>query len=172
MNREFRPLVSIITPSLNQARFLDDTLRSVRDQTYPHIEHIVIDGGSTDGTVEMLARNLCDERFRWLSEPDDGMYWAVNKGLRMASGSIVAYLNADDVFLPWSVAAAVDFLRISAGRGPCLRRRREYRRSDGRGASPKSSHRFAPLGCWRRVVNPTTCHLLASGCAQQDRIIR
>ena len=131
----------------------------------------MIDGGSTDGTVEMLARNLCDERFRWLSEPDDGMYSAVNKGLRMASGSIVAYLNADDVFLPWSVAAAVDFLEsrpdVDLVYGDAVniddRTGAEHLRN------PATVSRHSDAG---GVVDPTTCHLLASGCAQQDRIIR
>lgn len=105
-----QPLVSIITPTLNQAQFIEDTLCSVRDQTYPNIEHIVIDGGSTDATVKMLEGYRGSGRLRWLSEPDDGMYSAINKGLRMASGSIVAYLNSDDVYFPWSVEVAVQSL--------------------------------------------------------------
>ena len=100
-----RPLVSVVTPSLNQAETIAATLRSVREQTYPRIEHIVVDGGSTDGTLEIL-RDVGDS-IRWTSEPDSGMYDAVNKGLRSASGEILAYLNTDDSWFPWTVETAV-----------------------------------------------------------------
>jgi glycosyltransferase involved in cell wall biosynthesis len=103
-----RPSVSIVTPTLNQARFLQRTLDSVRAQTYPVREHIVIDGGSTDGTLDILARAGDNGRVRWTTEPDEGMYDAVNKGLAMTSGDIVAYLPSDDVYLPWAVEAAVE----------------------------------------------------------------
>ncbi len=102
-----RPLVSIVTPTLQRAEFLERTLRSLRAQTYPHVEHIVVDGGSTDGTIELLERYAPTYDLRWISEPDRGMYDAVNKGLRMARGEILAYLNSDDLYFPWSVAAGV-----------------------------------------------------------------
>lgn len=102
-----RPLVSVVTPTLNQARFLESTLRSVRAQTYPNLEHIVIDGGSTDGGIEILRREGEAGTIRWQSEPDRGMYDAVNKGLGLASGEILAYLNSDDAWLPWAVETAV-----------------------------------------------------------------
>jgi glycosyltransferase involved in cell wall biosynthesis len=101
------PLVSIVTPSLNQGSYIEQTLRSVRDQTYPRIEHIVVDGGSTDGTLDVLRRFEDTYALRWLSEPDGGMYEAVNKGLCLAHGGILAYLNSDDRYLPWTVATAV-----------------------------------------------------------------
>ncbi len=104
------PLVSIITPTLNRAGYLDAVLRSVRQQTYENIEHIVIDGGSSDGTVELLEKAERELGIRWLSEPDTGMYSAVNKGLRMAQGEIFAYLNTDDHYFPYSVEVAVDVL--------------------------------------------------------------
>ena len=91
-----------------------DTLVSVANQTHPHVEHIVIDGGSTDGTVELLERVAGDYGLTWVSEPDDGMYDAINRGLARASGTIIAYLNSDDLYLPWSVEAAVAALE----RGP------------------------------------------------------
>ena len=103
-----RPSVSIVTPTLNQARFLKRTLDSVQAQTYPVLEHIVIDGGSTDGTLDILAAAAETSHLRWKTEPDGGMYEAVNKGLAMATGDIVAYLASDDVYLPWAVEAVVE----------------------------------------------------------------
>jgi glycosyltransferase involved in cell wall biosynthesis len=98
-----RPLVTVVTPTLNQAQFLERTLASVRRQTYPNIEHIVVDGGSTDGTPEILERQAQTGALRWTSGPDGGMYDAINKGLGMAAGEVLAYLNSDDAWLPWAV---------------------------------------------------------------------
>ncbi len=102
-----RPIVSIVTPTLNQAGFIEDALASVAGQTYEPIEHIVVDGGSNDGTLEILRRWGETGRIRWISGPDLGMYDAINKGLAITSGSILAYLNSDDLYFPWTVAAAV-----------------------------------------------------------------
>jgi glycosyltransferase involved in cell wall biosynthesis len=90
------PKISIITPAFNSAGTIADTLRSVREQDYPDIEHIVVDGGSTDGTVTILQQT--DARITYLSEPDEGIYDAMNKGLRMAAGEIIGILNSDDVY--------------------------------------------------------------------------
>ena len=103
-----RLAVSIVTPTLNQARYLQRTLDSVRAQTYPVGEHIIIDGGSTDGTLDILRREGDLGTIRWTSGPDDGMYDAVNKGLAMAAGDILAYLPSDDAYLPWAVETVVD----------------------------------------------------------------
>jgi len=96
------PLISIITPVFNRADMIGEALASVRAQDYPEVEHIVIDGGSSDGTVELLrgAPGL-----RWLSEPDQGLYDAINKGLRLARGEIVGHLNSDDIYLPGAFSA-------------------------------------------------------------------
>ena len=103
------PLVSIITPALNAVRFIEDTLRSVRAQDYPNIEHVVVDGGSEDGTVEVLRRA---PGVVWTSRKDAGMYDAINTGLRMARGEIVAYQNADDRYVtPDAVSTAARYLR-------------------------------------------------------------
>jgi glycosyltransferase involved in cell wall biosynthesis len=110
--RTSRPLVSIVTPSLNQGRFLEEAIRSVRGQDYPRIEHIVVDGGSTDETLEVLRRH---PGVRWVSEPDEGQANAINKGFRMATGEIFAWLNADDYYLPGAVSAAVEELCVSGG---------------------------------------------------------
>jgi glycosyltransferase involved in cell wall biosynthesis len=94
---EGRPRISIVTPSLNQARYIGQTIESVLAQAYPDLEHVVIDGGSTDGTREILARH---PHLRVVSEPDEGHAAAVNKGFRLATGQIRAFLNADDLLLP------------------------------------------------------------------------
>jgi glycosyltransferase involved in cell wall biosynthesis len=101
------PLVSIVTPSYNMAKHLAETIASIEQQDYPNIEHIVIDGGSTDGTLELLER----WGVRYTSGPDRGPCDAAWRGLREATGEIVAWLNADDTYLPGAVRTAVDYLR-------------------------------------------------------------
>jgi glycosyltransferase involved in cell wall biosynthesis len=107
-----RPLVSILTPSFNQGKFIRDTLDSVLVQDYPHIEHIVVDGSSTDDTAAVVSHY--DVQF--VSEPDEGQGDALNKAFERASGSIVGWLNSDDFFL-WTgaVSAAVEAFE-NAGR--------------------------------------------------------
>ena len=107
MTSDRRPLVSIITPSFNQGRFVRETIASVLWQDYPDLEYLVVDGGSTDGTLNAL-RNLGD-RVRWISEPDRGQADAINKGWRMARGEILAWLNADDIYRRGAIARAVAF---------------------------------------------------------------
>lgn len=110
-----RPLVSVVTPTLNQAPFIESTLASVRGQTYPKIEHIVVDGGSTDETLELLRAASENGAIRYASGPDRGMYDAVNKGLALATGEIMAYLNSDDVYLPWAVESVVRIFESRPG---------------------------------------------------------
>jgi glycosyltransferase involved in cell wall biosynthesis len=100
------PLVSIVTPSYNQARFLRRTIDTVLAQDYPRIEYVVIDGGSTDGSVELLRSY--DDRVRWLCEPDRGQSDAINKGFALTGGAIRAYLNSDDVLWPGAVRSVVE----------------------------------------------------------------
>jgi glycosyltransferase involved in cell wall biosynthesis len=103
------PLVSVITPSYNQAAYLESALLSVLRQDYPHLEYIVIDGGSTDGSREILER-YDDQLTYWTSEPDQGQADAINKGLRMATGAVVAWLNSDDMYMSGAVREAVEAL--------------------------------------------------------------
>lgn len=100
-----QPLVSILTPSLNQGRWLPRNLASVAAQTYPNLEHIVVDGGSTDGSVEILRRA---RGVRWTSAPDQGQTHALNTAFSASGGDVIGWLNADDAYYtPATVASAV-----------------------------------------------------------------
>ena len=103
------PLVSIITPSYNHVRFIEAAMRSVLEQDYPQIEYIIVDGGSTDGSLEII-RGYADRLAWWVSEPDRGQTDAINKGFTRARGSILAWLNSDDTYEPGAVTEAVEAL--------------------------------------------------------------
>ncbi len=105
------PLVSIVTPCRNAEAFLEETIQSVLRQDYPNIEYLVVDGASTDATVDILRRY--QDQLEWISEPDRGTPDAINKGFDRSRGSIFAYLNADDLLLPGAVSAAVEAIEAS-----------------------------------------------------------
>ncbi len=104
-----KPLVSIVTPSFNQAQFLEETIRSVLDQDYPNLEYWIIDGGSIDGSLEIIQR-YASRLAGWVSEPDRGQTDAINKGFGRARGEILAWLNSDDTYQPGAVSEAVNNL--------------------------------------------------------------
>jgi glycosyltransferase involved in cell wall biosynthesis len=109
------PTLSIITPSFNQGRYIERSIRSVLDQGYPNLEYVIVDGGSTDETLDVI-RSYQDRLAWWVSEPDDGQSHAINKGLERTSGEIVAYINSDDYYLPGAFERAVAaFERSGAG---------------------------------------------------------
>jgi len=102
------PLVSIITPSFNQAQYLEETILSVLNQSYKNLEYIIIDGASTDGSVEIIKKYE-NKVVAWISEKDQGQTDAINKGFALAKGEIIGWLNSDDTFLPDMIEEAVQF---------------------------------------------------------------
>lgn len=107
------PRITVVTPSMNQGSFIEWTLRSVLDQDYPNLEYIVIDGGSSDATVDILHRYE-SHLTHWISEPDLGQADAINKGFSMSTGDVCSFLNSDDLYEPGALARiALDFARDS-----------------------------------------------------------
>jgi glycosyltransferase involved in cell wall biosynthesis len=144
------PRLTIITPSLNQAQYLERAIRSVLDQGYPDLEYIVMDGGSTDGSVNILKR-YDGQLAHWQSEPDGGQSWAINRAIERSTGDIVAYINSDDYYLPGAFDTALPKFVDSEVRwvaGAC-----EYLNDDGTIETlwqPKSPRGFRPR--WVREI--------------------
>ena len=131
--------VSIVTVCFNSADTIEDTIRSVREQEYEHIEHVIVDGGSTDGTLD-IVKKYNGRIKKFISEPDGGIYDAMNKGLRLAQGEVVAFLNADDVYASPTVIS--DVVAATARRSG----RRRLWRSGLRGAQERQSDRSLLAG--------------------------
>lgn len=96
------PLVSIVTPCYNSESYIEECILSIKNQTYGNVEHIIVDGGSTDSTLAILKKYQDTYNMRWISEKDNGMYDAISKGFSMAQGEVFAWLNSDDKYMPWT----------------------------------------------------------------------
>ena len=108
------PRISVVTPSLNQARYIERTIRSVLDQGYPNLEYFIYDGGSTDGSVEIISR-YAERLDYWVSEPDGGQSAAINAGWDRATGEILAWLGSDDYYLPETLQTVGEHFRDHPG---------------------------------------------------------
>lgn len=149
-----QPLVSIVTPSYNQAAYLEAAIRSVLAQDYTPIEYILVDGASSDGSAEIIQR-YADRLAWWVSEPDSGQAEAINKGLHKANGEIVAWLNSDDLYLPGAVSQAVALLQAQPYLGMVFA---DAITIDPQG-SPLNRLSFGPWGleellCFRIICQP------------------
>lgn len=96
-------MISIVTPTFNSEEFLENCILSIKNQTYGDYEHIIVDGGSTDHTIELIKKHEGTYPMRWISEKDNGMYDAIAKGFRMAKGDVFCWLNSDDIYMPWTL---------------------------------------------------------------------
>jgi len=115
------PKISVVTPSYNQGRYIKATIDSVLSQNYPNLEYIVMDGGSTDGTVDILKSY--GKKLKWESKKDRGQTHAINKGLRQATGEVLAYLNSDDIYLPGALRRVGEYYQKTKAdwiTGDCL----------------------------------------------------
>lgn len=151
------PKVSIVTPSYNQGQFLESTILSVLNQSHPNLEYIIIDGGSTDGSVQIIKKYHKYLAY-WISEKDGGMYDAINKGLKMASGDILAYLNSDDLYMPGTFQIITEYFQkhpeVALVYGDCvfINEREEY----------MYTYHY-PCFKWRRFILLNWCSILQQG---------
>lgn len=150
------PRISIVTPSFNQAAFLRDAIESVLGQGYPNLEYMVLDGGSTDGSVEII-REYADRLAFWCSEPDGGQAAAINRGFGRATGEILAWLNSDDYYLPGTLRHAAEQLapgQLELLLGNCVHI--EEGKAAIRGSDVPLRHRQLRLEVVDYVIQPST----------------
>lgn len=163
-----KPKFSIITPSYNQADYIEKTIKSVLNQNYPNLEYIVIDGGSTDGSVEIIKRYEKNISY-WVSEKDNGQSHAINKALQMVTGDIVAWINSDDWYEEGAFDAIAKLYSEHPGTvflGNCTR----HYASDGRtwNLKPKTPSTLSLLRYWRRQFCPPQPSIFFPGSAVRE----
>jgi glycosyltransferase involved in cell wall biosynthesis len=151
------PRITLITPSYNQGAYLEQTIRSVLDQQYPNLEYFVIDGGSTDNSVEILRRYESRLSY-WVSEPDQGQSHAINKGLALATGEIINWINSDDYLEPFSLFKVATAFKqpqtlVVCGRGNIIREGKPPIISKGTDVYPDNLPKT--IG-WARIDQPQT----------------
>ncbi len=112
-------MISIVTPTYNSEQYLEDCILSIKNQKFTDYEHIIVDGKSSDGTLEIIKKYDGTYPMRWASEKDNGMYDAISKGFRMAEGDIFCWLNSDDMYMPWTLAT-VDAVFRKKGISWCI----------------------------------------------------
>ena len=150
------PRITVVTPSFNQAAFLRDTIESVLGQGYPNLEYMVLDGGSTDGSAEII-REYADRLAYWCSAPDGGQAAAINQGFARATGDILSWLNSDDYYLPGTLrhaAESLDPARTELLLGNCVHLHEG--RPDLRGSDVPLRHRQLRLEVVDYVIQPST----------------
>jgi glycosyltransferase involved in cell wall biosynthesis len=159
------PRISVITPSFNQAAFLEETILSVLGQQYPHLEYIVMDGGSSDGSDEIIGR-YAPQLSYWQSRPDGGQADALNQGFTRASGDILLWVNSDDILMPavlhkiarWVADASTPQLWM----GNCVHFSINHEQLDTRGSRVPALHREQQLSHIDYIIQPATCFTRAA----------
>lgn len=152
------PKISIVTPSFNQGKFIEDTILSVIGQGYPNLEYIIIDGGSTDNTVDIIKKYE-DKIAYWVSEPDKGQSHAINKGFEKATGDIIGWLNSDDMYMPNClafIANHIDTQSLKVCFGNCLQYKEEAIGLFAAGSNVAKAAVTHELGKIDFIIQPST----------------